>query len=456
MRLVRQEGINERLLLLSLQQFSVSNFLGRNMTSFWNDVARQQKGDVEKILSLYRESADGMKENQKRCGTFMMNAIYSLHLWWTLARLNSYSHRQVSKGSSKKKKVEFLWETGDNVLCRVSNDVLFESLKVCSSKKESIFSSPKYSEVVMDASVYCQSYWSKGKNNQFWTQLKESDSIKRGKDKSKKQSMDGKEILKTFPENRYDLFWSRLKVYPETIQKGSAPFWILGWLPSVMSLEKEERERYVVPTSVGVWKKPVQFETRKKVDNKKQKKKEHTFSIKMPSSFTEKNNHEKSTALRTNDATNQVPKSATASSETKIGKITITDPVTITSSSKSTSVVNAGSTTTSKLLNDLGNILLPRKSAPLLTMKTDQELMPPQRVMSLSDIIRRNRPNVKTYTTTNSRELVIPSVLKKAARNIPKYQDRLERIQHWHRLGQHKIVNKMIQKALQELMGTSG
>lgn len=48
----------------------------------------------------------------------------------------------------------------------------------------------------------------------------------------------------------------------------------------------------------------------------------------------------------------------------------------------------------------------------------------------------------------------IPAILKKAARTSPKYQERVDRIKRWQKLGQTKIVQKMIKKCLDELIGS--
>ena len=48
----------------------------------------------------------------------------------------------------------------------------------------------------------------------------------------------------------------------------------------------------------------------------------------------------------------------------------------------------------------------------------------------------------------------IPAILRKAALKNPKYQDRINRIKKWKKIGQTKIARKMINKTLDELMGS--
>jgi hypothetical protein len=63
------------------------------------------------------------------------------------------------------------------------------------------------------------------------------------------------------------------------------------------------------------------------------------------------------------------------------------------------------------------------------------------------------RPTATTPKKSEPVDDYIPAIMKKAAKNNPKYADRIERLKRWQKLGQTKIVQKMIKNTLDELMG---
>jgi hypothetical protein len=388
-----------------IQQLAVANFLGdkKRMERIW----RRTESRVSEQVS----AVDGAMPEELKRNTCEHYQMFTLQGWWTMARMGSNALNQK------------LWTANKNALCRASEFAIpyLRNREQCpgNSQRED---DKRWWPLIVEAISHCPDL----RRTEFeWRDWMSTDS-------------------KNIPINLYDM----PRMYD--VHDGVAPFWSLGMesvqqpvKPGDWNIKPELKKMYVRSGKSDT-------SSNNKSSNKKTKTTRSAISPDSDRGSTKKASMAMSSNIaRRNDVATTSEAASSASG--------VTSSVSLSSDSGPTAtgvggflVIKSTKTTTnnkpySSTSPEIGNI--PSKASQ---SSSPFPLFAPR--LSSNQVFQKSQEVPRS--SADPSDEYIPAILKKAARTSPKYQERVDRIKRWQKLGQIKIVQKMIKKCLDELIGS--